>query len=306
MIDIAVFIGRFQPFHKGHLENCIQALAQAKKLIVLIGSSGIGPLPNNPWSFDERVKIILASLPEKLHPRVQFISLYDSLYDQQDWENRVKYLIAKHSKASDTKALVVFAKDDSSFYLECFPEWTQINLPMVVDANDQCISATNIRADLYEHGKVSDEFVSLAAKNIIQSYTLHPLFKNLKMADQVLNQYQKSNQTMHVLMVYNNQHVMVHQREELLGYQQWALPMFADKSKKEILLESMCHDDSIIRSETIESSLLKITYIITYVALDESMDTPKGYKLFSKSMLIEKDFFADHRSIVYKPMQLKY
>ncbi|MDG2348976.1 MAG: hypothetical protein P8L77_05900 [Gammaproteobacteria bacterium] len=68
----------------------------------------------------------------------------------------------------------------------------------------------------------------------------------------------------------------------------------------------MCHADSILRSETIESSLLKITYIITYVALDESMDAPEGYKLFSKSMLIEKDFFADHRSIAYKPMQLKY
>ena len=40
--DFAVFIGRFQPFHQGHLQVIQSGLEQADKLIVLIGSSRLG------------------------------------------------------------------------------------------------------------------------------------------------------------------------------------------------------------------------------------------------------------------------
>lgn len=306
MIDIAVYIGRFQPFHKGHLENCIQALSKAKKLIILIGSAGMGPLPNNPWSLETRADMILSTLPKELLPRVILLPLYDSLYDQIDWEKRVKNLIQQHANPNDRKALVVFAKDDSSFYLECFPEWEQINLPMVVDAKNQCINATNIRAELYAHDTVSDEVVPTSVKKIILASIKAPFYKAVKHANQVLNAYQATNQVLHLLVLCVNGDAMVHRCEDELGCQQWALPMFIDQSKLCHLLQSIGADPVKTQTKSLVSSLLKLTYEVTYLKLEDAFDMPEGYQLFSKSRLMQEQFFADHRSILYQPMNLSY
>ena len=62
--DFAVFIGRFQPFHQGHLQVIQSGLAQADKLIVLIGSSWQARNPRNPWLHSEREHMIRACLSE--------------------------------------------------------------------------------------------------------------------------------------------------------------------------------------------------------------------------------------------------
>ncbi|MFM7236797.1 MAG: adenylyltransferase/cytidyltransferase family protein, partial [Cyanobium sp.] len=78
--DVAVLIGRFQPFHLGHLQLVQAALARAKRLLLLLGSHQCAPDTRNPWSSAERQEMITAALPPELLDRVQFIPLRDHLY----------------------------------------------------------------------------------------------------------------------------------------------------------------------------------------------------------------------------------
>ncbi len=54
---MGVIIGRFQPFHKGHVWLIFEALKKFEKVIILIGSSNIDD-KSNPWSLDLRRKMI--------------------------------------------------------------------------------------------------------------------------------------------------------------------------------------------------------------------------------------------------------
>lgn len=52
----AIFVGRFQPLHKGH-KLAIEDLKRKFKVKILIGSSRTKRTPENPLSFHEREKI---------------------------------------------------------------------------------------------------------------------------------------------------------------------------------------------------------------------------------------------------------
>ncbi|PIS17830.1 nicotinate-nucleotide adenylyltransferase [Candidatus Collierbacteria bacterium CG09_land_8_20_14_0_10_46_12] len=55
---VALFIGRFQPFHKGHLYSLKKCFELADQVIVGIGSSQESGTENNPWDFETRKAMI--------------------------------------------------------------------------------------------------------------------------------------------------------------------------------------------------------------------------------------------------------
>lgn len=54
----ALFIGRFQPFHRGHLAMAKAILADHPSLIVGIGSAQYSHTPENPFTASERFRMI--------------------------------------------------------------------------------------------------------------------------------------------------------------------------------------------------------------------------------------------------------
>lgn len=60
----ALYIGRFQPFHNGHLDAVTQVLAQHQKVIIGIGSAEDNFLPQNPFTAGERISMIDSALLE--------------------------------------------------------------------------------------------------------------------------------------------------------------------------------------------------------------------------------------------------
>ena len=58
----ALFIGRFQPFHNGHLEVIKNISKQYSEIIIGIGSSQYIDTLENPFSSDERKQMIKGSL----------------------------------------------------------------------------------------------------------------------------------------------------------------------------------------------------------------------------------------------------
>ncbi|MHA1650088.1 MAG: nicotinamide-nucleotide adenylyltransferase [Candidatus Helarchaeota archaeon] len=64
MVKRGVMIGRFQPFHFGHLKGIQQILKEVDELIILIGSAQYSHSFNNPFTAGERIMMIHAALLE--------------------------------------------------------------------------------------------------------------------------------------------------------------------------------------------------------------------------------------------------
>ena len=54
----ALFIGRFQPFHKAHLQDIKNILKECDEVIIAIGSSQYSGTEDNPFSTEERIEMI--------------------------------------------------------------------------------------------------------------------------------------------------------------------------------------------------------------------------------------------------------
>ncbi|RLF44730.1 MAG: nicotinamide-nucleotide adenylyltransferase [Thermoplasmata archaeon] len=60
-----LFIGRFQPFHNAHLEIVRRFAPISERFIIGIGSSQLHHAKDNPFTFEERKRMIKASLDDE-------------------------------------------------------------------------------------------------------------------------------------------------------------------------------------------------------------------------------------------------
>ena len=87
---IALIVGRFQPFHNGHLFLIKKALEKAERIIIGIGSANMGD-ENNPVDFETRKKIIKAvACKEKIEKEIIKIVPLDDFFDDKKWLNNLK------------------------------------------------------------------------------------------------------------------------------------------------------------------------------------------------------------------------
>jgi nicotinamide-nucleotide adenylyltransferase len=64
MVRRGVFVGRFQPFHKGHLEVIKKIIKDVDELVVIVGSSQYSHRLDNPFTAGERITMIRKALEE--------------------------------------------------------------------------------------------------------------------------------------------------------------------------------------------------------------------------------------------------
>lgn len=123
--DTAVLIGRFQPFHNGHLALLRQALAAAPRVIVVLGSAHQARTPRNPWTWQERAAMVEAAVTPEEAARIRFAPVRD-WYDEARWARAVRQAVADllPGDSAGRVALVGHLKDDSSGYLRGFESWT--------------------------------------------------------------------------------------------------------------------------------------------------------------------------------------
>ena len=96
-------IGRFQPFHLGHLEAVNFALSEVDQLFIGIGSSNKSHETRNPFTVEERKLMIESSLSEKIHKLVNIYEIPD-LHDHSKWTDSIEKIIPDFD--------VVFSNDD--------------------------------------------------------------------------------------------------------------------------------------------------------------------------------------------------
>ncbi len=92
MTKTAVFLGRFQPFHIGHMSIVEKIFADYDSLILIIGSSDTSGTDENPWNLQEREEIIRASIPLELQEKTHIVWLAD-VPDDDVWCENLKTLL---------------------------------------------------------------------------------------------------------------------------------------------------------------------------------------------------------------------
>jgi bifunctional NMN adenylyltransferase/nudix hydrolase len=125
--DLAVCIGRFQPFHLGHLALLRQALGIAQRCVVVVGSAWQPRTPKNPWTWEERAEMIREALPEADRGRIEVVPMRD-YYNQQRWVAAVRKAVGWVAAPAKTIALVGHFKDATSAYLSDFPQWKLVSI----------------------------------------------------------------------------------------------------------------------------------------------------------------------------------
>jgi nicotinamide-nucleotide adenylyltransferase len=89
----ALLIGRYQPFHKGHLEVIRCILKEADDLIIGIGSAQISHTIDNPFTAGERITMISSALREEgLIERCSYIIPIPDVWNNALWVTHVKSL----------------------------------------------------------------------------------------------------------------------------------------------------------------------------------------------------------------------
>ena len=161
-----LLIGRFQPFHLGHLEALRFALSKVDRLWIGLGSSNKPTEKNNPFSAEERREMILSSINDSMKKRI-------SIYFIPDLDNHVKWI-----EKIDTivpKFDIVFSNDELTNHLYSKRTVKVVPIPFL-KRNE--LSGTNIR-DLIISDQKWDHLVPEGTKNFLINTSANDRLKNL-------------------------------------------------------------------------------------------------------------------------------
>ncbi|MBD3310727.1 nicotinamide-nucleotide adenylyltransferase [Candidatus Woesearchaeota archaeon] len=87
-MDTALFVGRFQPFHRAHLADVKAILEDNDKVIIAVGSSQYSNTQENPFSFEERKEMIEDALETANIHDFEIIPVPD-IHNDSEWVEHV-------------------------------------------------------------------------------------------------------------------------------------------------------------------------------------------------------------------------
>lgn len=231
--DLAVFIGRFEPFHIAHKAVVDEALRKANKVAIIIGSANAPRSHRNPFTYEERERMIRDAYPAGSE-RIITVPMEDTLYNDEKWVKDVQAAVldaftqaygAWHPLARI--ALIGHSKDNSSFYLKLFPQWKSIGV-----ANQDGVSATDIREDYFSRGNVRKAVLPDSTYGFLMEFGSTEDYANIRDEYEFVATYKRqwANSpfpptfvTVDAVVVQSG-HVLLVQRGARPGKGLWALP----------------------------------------------------------------------------------
>lgn len=132
-MKLIVYIGRFQPFHNGHLKQIVDTIKNFEvennhvRLVMLLGCNNDGRTLKNPFTFDERKTMIIDSISKELRHKIVIEPIHDIPSDNE-WTYNVIQIVNKYKYdyLKDDVYLIGDADEKSSHYLDFFEPWVYI------------------------------------------------------------------------------------------------------------------------------------------------------------------------------------
>lgn len=232
--DTLVLIGRFQPVHNAHVQIIQRAKTLANKLIIIVGSADQPRTFKNPWTADERMEMLFKAYHGLLDANfsITLAKNTDTLYNDQAWAVRVQTIVAENSKPGDKIGVIGHKKDESSHYLDMFPQWGLEEVELIEPLN-----ATNIR-DLFFRKDNNIHFIGnvvpLATYEFLKHYqqNMDVCFSRIIQEREFIAQYKKQYESLPYppifvttdAVVICSGHVLMIKRRAWPGAGLWALP----------------------------------------------------------------------------------
>ena len=237
--DALVFIGRFQPLHFGHTAVINEALKIAEEVIMIVGSSFAARSTRNPFSFEERKRMIRSVYPgfEADHSlsRVKIVPVPDYPYDENKWVASIQTAVMgaiKFHPGPLNIGLIGHQKDHTSYYLKLFPMWGNEGV-----ANYLGLNATDVRDELLAEFGYRENFAALpgTVNDIVRDITERTNaaeFAVLRQEQAMVNAYKKSWEAAPFpptfvttdTVVIQSGHILLVKRGAAPGKGLWALP----------------------------------------------------------------------------------
>jgi bifunctional NMN adenylyltransferase/nudix hydrolase len=227
--DTLVLIGRFQPLHNAHLEIIKRATALTDQLVIITGSGRQPRTYKNPFTSAERARMI-KDATGGLSMQIYVEENVDTIYNDQAWAVRVQGIVSKYRTLGGKVGIIGHKKDDSSFYLDMFPQWGYEDVELI-----EFLSAVNIR-DLYFKREINMSFI----KGVVPESTFNFLmrFKETPEYEQIIRErefvanYKKQYASLPYPPIFSTAdsvvicsgHVLMIKRRAEPGKGLWALP----------------------------------------------------------------------------------
>lgn len=268
---LTVYIGRFQPFHNGHVHILEQAIESSDKVLVLVGSAFKARDIKNPFTFSERFDMINNWVVDKYKlvaewPVVK--PLRDQSYNHAKWFQTVQETVDDTIcelgwKRSEVDVAITGSdRDSSSWYLKSFPQY--INDLKAPVPPGEGLSATNLRHTLFslDQGRAPYELamddMPVSTWHFLRKFTQSEYFTMLQAEYFFNKEYKKQFSSLKYeptfvtadSVIIQSGHVLVVKRGALPGKGLWALPGGFVKSHQTFLQAAI--------AEVIEETGLKL------------------------------------------------
>lgn len=131
--SVAGIVGRFQPFHNGHLQLILEIYRTSEFVKIGIGSSQYAFTPENPFSFEERKRMIVSALKDQnidtntfrifpipdLHniskwttAMIEIMGNFDIFYSNSEW---IRQYLSNHGKKIGALKKINFQQFNGTF-----------------------------------------------------------------------------------------------------------------------------------------------------------------------------------------------
>ena len=142
----ALFVGRFQPFHKGHLHAIKWILSEnpdISEVIIAVGSSQYSHTESNPFTCGERMEMILAALEEAGIPRDRYILTHvPDLHVHSLWVAHVVSLLPRFDVVFTNDPLTARLFKEAGFEVRSVP-WLNRELYSATEVRERMIEGSN-------------------------------------------------------------------------------------------------------------------------------------------------------------------
>lgn len=120
--DRALFIGRFQPFHYGHLHALRWIAEREREVVVAVGSAQFSHSFRNPFTAGERIEMIAAALKEEgLWDKVIIASVPDTDGRHSLWVPLVVSLCPRFKRVYTNEPLTRLLFEEAGFEVVGIP-----------------------------------------------------------------------------------------------------------------------------------------------------------------------------------------
>jgi nicotinamide-nucleotide adenylyltransferase len=155
-MKVGLLVGRFQPFHNGHLNAVKFALKRVDYLYIIVGSAQRSHERDNPFTAGERISMIKSALDENGVDPSKWMAIPIQDADSHSvWVSSVRSMVPRFD--------IVFTNDSLTYTL--FKEEGGIEVEAVPFLDREHYSATNVRNRILERkdweSLVPDQVASL-------------------------------------------------------------------------------------------------------------------------------------------------